>query len=116
MPSPRFLLGLLFSQSWTATSRRSEAREQFCVARIGESVHRVMLGLVDDFARIGDLDLSRRSPSRAKADHPGLAEGAAQKALDEPLNPLLIAGLQAHALVDTGKQAAGSSVLAQGAE
>ena len=40
-------------------------------------------------------------------DHPSLGEGTPQEILDQALHSFLIAGLQAHALVDAGKQAAG---------
>ena len=46
-----------------------------------------------------DLDLSRRSPPRAKADHPRLAEGTAEEVLDQALHSFLIARLEPHTLV-----------------
>ena len=63
-------------------------RQQFFVAWLWKSAHRIVLGLVDDFSRLGHLD------------HPCLAEGAPEEVLDQPLDAGGVPGLQPHALLD----------------
>ncbi len=82
---------LMVVDHWVTSARKSSGSNTWKL-REGPA-HRIMLGLVDHLPGLGHLDLSRRSPPKAKADHAGLAEGAAQEMLEEAPHSFLVTRL-----------------------